>query len=114
MKAAVWYGRQDVRVGSVEDPPNPPPGQLQVEVAWCGICGTDLHEYVGGPVYIPQRAPHPLTAVKSPVIIGHEMSGRVLAVGGGTGLLSRRPRCGVPNYRLPTVPLVPIRFHGAV
>jgi (R,R)-butanediol dehydrogenase/meso-butanediol dehydrogenase/diacetyl reductase len=83
MKAAVWYGRQDVRVGSVEDPPDPPPGQVQVEVAWCGICGTDLHEYIGGPVYIPQSAPHPLTAVKSPVIIGHEMSGRVLSVGEG-------------------------------
>jgi threonine dehydrogenase-like Zn-dependent dehydrogenase len=41
MKAAMWYGRQDVRVGRVDDPPDPPPGQLQVEVAWCGICGTD-------------------------------------------------------------------------
>jgi (R,R)-butanediol dehydrogenase / meso-butanediol dehydrogenase / diacetyl reductase len=83
MKAAVWYGRQDVRVGRVDDPPDPPPGQLQVEVAWCGICGTDLHEYMGGPVSIPQSAPHPLTSVKSPVIIGHEMSGRVIAVGEG-------------------------------
>jgi (R,R)-butanediol dehydrogenase/meso-butanediol dehydrogenase/diacetyl reductase len=59
MKAAVWHGRQDVRIERVEDPPDPPAGQLQVEVAWCGICGTDLHEYMGGPVYIPQDAPHP-------------------------------------------------------
>jgi (R,R)-butanediol dehydrogenase/meso-butanediol dehydrogenase/diacetyl reductase len=83
MKAAVWYGRQDVRVKDVANPPQPPPGQLQVEVAWCGICGTDLHEYMGGPVYIPQHAPHPLTSVLAPVIIGHEMSGRVTAVGEG-------------------------------
>src|SRR6202011_4618141 len=81
MKAAVWHGRQDVRIERVEDPPDPPPGQLQVEVAWCGICGTDLHEYLGGPVYIPQDAPHPLTSVRAPVLIGHEMSGRVIAVG---------------------------------
>ncbi len=81
MKAAVWYGRQDVRVGRVDDPPDPSSGQIQVEVAWCGICGTDLHEYLGGPVYIPQDRPHPLTSVQSPVIIGHEMCGRVIAVG---------------------------------
>jgi (R,R)-butanediol dehydrogenase / meso-butanediol dehydrogenase / diacetyl reductase len=83
MKGAVWYGRQDVRVEHVAEPPEPPPEQLQVEVAWCGICGTDLHEYIGGPVYIPRDAPHPLTSVKAPVIIGHEMSGRVIAVGNG-------------------------------
>ncbi|MGA9061738.1 MAG: 2,3-butanediol dehydrogenase [Terracidiphilus sp.] len=83
MKAAVWHGRQDVRIEDVPDPPPPSPGQVQVEVAWCGICGTDLHEYVAGPVYIPQNAPHPLTKVKAPVIIGHEMSGQVTALGPG-------------------------------
>ncbi len=83
MKAAVWHGRKDVRVETVEDPPPPPPGQVQVKVAWCGICGTDLHEYTGGPLYIPDKAPHPATGVQAPVIIGHEMSGEVLAVGSG-------------------------------
>lgn len=83
MKAAIWHGRQDVRIEDAPNPPDPPPGQVQVEVAWCGICGTDLHEYIGGPVYIPQEAPHPLTSVKAPVPIGHEMSGRVVAVGDG-------------------------------
>jgi (R,R)-butanediol dehydrogenase / meso-butanediol dehydrogenase / diacetyl reductase len=81
MKAAVWHGRQDVRVQDVSDPPPPPPGQVQVEVAWCGICGTDLHEYLEGPIYIPVDAPHPLTGIRAPVITGHEMSGRVVAVG---------------------------------
>jgi len=83
MKAAVWHGRQDVRIQNVDDPPPPPPGQLQVRVYWCGICGTDLHEYIGGPLYIPLDRPHPLTGVQAPVIIGHEMSGEVLAVGDG-------------------------------
>ena len=81
MKAAVWHGRQDVRVQEVADPPPPAKGQVQVQVAWCGICGTDLHEYVGGPLYIPTTSPHSLTGVQAPVIIGHEMSGRVTAVG---------------------------------
>jgi (R,R)-butanediol dehydrogenase/meso-butanediol dehydrogenase/diacetyl reductase len=54
-------------------------------VAWCGICGTDLHEYEGGPLYIPLERPHPLTGVQAPVIIGHEMSGEVIAIGDGVG-----------------------------
>src|SRR5689334_391398 len=81
MKAAVWHGRQDVRIEKVSEPPAPPPGQVQVKVAWCGICGTDLHEYMGGPLYIPLDRPHPVTGVQAPVIIGHEMSGQVTAVG---------------------------------
>jgi len=83
MRAAVWHGRQDVRIERVPDPPAPPAGQVQVAVQWCGICGTDLHEYVGGPLYIPLERPHSLTGVQAPVIIGHEMSGRVVAVGDG-------------------------------
>lgn len=83
MKAAVWHGRRDVRVENVNEPPPPPPGQVQVRVAWCGICGTDLHEYEGGPLYIPLERPHALTGVQAPVIIGHEMSGEVTAVGEG-------------------------------
>jgi (R,R)-butanediol dehydrogenase/meso-butanediol dehydrogenase/diacetyl reductase len=83
MKAAVWHARRDVRIEKLSDPPPPPPGQVQVQVAWCGICGTDLHEYVGGPLYIPTDHPHPVTGVQAPVIIGHEMSGRVTGVGEG-------------------------------
>jgi (R,R)-butanediol dehydrogenase/meso-butanediol dehydrogenase/diacetyl reductase len=56
---------------------------VQVKVAWCGICGTDLHEYLGGPLYIPLERPHPMTRVQAPVIIGHEMSGEVVALGDG-------------------------------
>jgi len=59
------------------------PGQIQIEVAWCGLCGTDLHEYMGGPLYIPVDKPHPLTGAQAPVILGHELSGRVIAVGKG-------------------------------
>jgi len=81
MKAAVWHGRGDVRVEEVPEPPSPPWGQVKVEVAWCGICGTDLHEYLGGPLYVPVDAPHPLTGAQAPVILGHELSGRVVDVG---------------------------------
>src|SRR5579863_5388291 len=83
MKAAVWHGREDVRVEQVKEPAIPLWGQVQVQVAWCGICGTDLHEYVAGPVYIPVDRPHPLTGVQAPVQVGHEMSGKIIAVGDG-------------------------------
>ena len=99
MKAAVWHGRQDVRIESVADPPLPPPGQIQVQVRWCGICGTDLHEYMAGPLYIPVEKPHPATGVQAPVIIGHEMSGTVTAVGDGADHFS-------PGDRVAACPII--------
>lgn len=47
MRAARYYGRRDIRV---EDVPIPKPGPKQclIEIAWSGICGSDLHEYVAG------------------------------------------------------------------
>ena len=83
MKAAVWHARRDVRVEATPEPPSPPAGQVKVRTAWCGLCGTDLHEYLGGPLYVPTEAPHPLTGAQAPVILGHEMSGDVVDVGPG-------------------------------
>ena len=76
MNAAVWHDRRDVRIEDVQSPPLPGNGQVQVKVSWCGICGTDLHEYLDGPIYIPVGRPHPLTGVQAPVIIGHEMQAK--------------------------------------
>lgn len=81
MKAAIWHNQKDVRVEDVPEPPAPPKGQVKVEVVRCGICGTDLHEYLGGPIYIPDSSPHPLTGARSPIILGHEMSGRIVEIG---------------------------------
>lgn len=83
MKAAVWHGRKDVRVDEVPEPPAPGPGEVKVKVHWCGICGSCLHEYIAGPIFIPVDAPHPLTGKKAPLIMGHEFSGDVVEVGPG-------------------------------
>ncbi len=59
MKAARFYDRNDIRI---EDIPAPKvaPGEVLVKVAWCGICGTDLHEYLRRPHLLPPaRAPAP-------------------------------------------------------
>ncbi|MCM0599825.1 alcohol dehydrogenase catalytic domain-containing protein, partial [Periweissella fabalis] len=50
MKAAVWHGVKDVRVEEVELKPLKD-NEVVVRVAWAGICGSDLHEYLEGPVF---------------------------------------------------------------
>jgi 2-desacetyl-2-hydroxyethyl bacteriochlorophyllide A dehydrogenase len=51
----------------------PGPGQVRIDVAYTGICGTDLHIAHGA---MDER-------VRVPAVIGHEMSGRVAEVGAG-------------------------------
>jgi 2-desacetyl-2-hydroxyethyl bacteriochlorophyllide A dehydrogenase len=75
MRAAVWHAAGDVRVGDVPLP-EPGPGQALIRVLWCGLCGTDLEEYVEGPVVLP-TSPHPTTGRMVPLVLGHEMVGVV-------------------------------------
>jgi (R,R)-butanediol dehydrogenase/meso-butanediol dehydrogenase/diacetyl reductase len=83
VKAARYFARGDIRI---EDIPAPdvPAGTVGIDVAWCGICGTDLHEYLEGPIFIPPAGhPHPLSGESAPITMGHEMSGTVYALGDG-------------------------------
>ena len=82
MRAIVYHGQRDIRVGDVPAPGPPGPGFLKLAVIACGICGSDLREYLEGPRSIPTR-PHPLTAKTLPVILGHEFVARVAEVGEG-------------------------------
>ncbi len=79
MLALRWHGRDDVRLDDIETPTSPPEGHAVVEVAFNGICGTDLHEYRHGPNMI-RLGPHPLTGARPPIVMGHEFSGRVVAM----------------------------------
>jgi len=81
MRAARYYGIQDVRIEEVPEP-SPDAGEVQVNISFNGICGTDLHEYYDGPRAIAME-PHPLTGVSAPVILGHEAVGVVSGLGGG-------------------------------
>lgn len=75
MRAAVWYAKEDVRVEEVPEP-TPHEGEVLIRVERTGICGTDLHEYLAGPL-----------VAKSGTILGHEYSGTVVDVGKGvTGM----------------------------
>jgi (R,R)-butanediol dehydrogenase / meso-butanediol dehydrogenase / diacetyl reductase len=81
MLAVRWHGRGDVRVEEVPPPAPPGPGEVQLRVRWCGICGTDLEEWLSGPVFIPAAAPHPVTGARAPLVLGHEFAGVVVAAG---------------------------------
>ena len=82
MRAAVFHAAHDIRVETVPDPGPPGPGEVLLKPFWCGVCGTDLHEYAMGPIVIPS-SPHALTGAQAPQILGHEFSGEVLEVGAG-------------------------------
>lgn len=80
MKAALWYDKKDVRVEDIEEPKVTKDG-VKIKVKWCGICGSDLHEYLGGPIFIPVGTPHSLSKNVAPVVLGHECSGEVVEIG---------------------------------
>lgn len=73
MKAALFRGAHQPL--SIEEIPTPQPqaGEIRVKVAGCGVCHTDLH-------YLDHDVP---TFKKPPLVLGHECSGWVAAVGAG-------------------------------
>jgi (R,R)-butanediol dehydrogenase / meso-butanediol dehydrogenase / diacetyl reductase len=80
MLAARFYDKGDIRVEDVPVPSINAADDVLVEVAYCGICGTDLHEYLVGPIVTP-TSPHPLTGVTLPQTFGHEFSAKVVEIG---------------------------------
>jgi (R,R)-butanediol dehydrogenase / meso-butanediol dehydrogenase / diacetyl reductase len=75
-KRAVYRGNKTFSVEQATVTP-PAAGEVQIDVAYCGICGTDLHIYLG----------HMDPRVGFERAVGHEMSGKIAALGAGvTGL----------------------------
>jgi (R,R)-butanediol dehydrogenase/meso-butanediol dehydrogenase/diacetyl reductase len=98
MKAARFHGRGDIRIDDVPEPQTRP-GAVKVHVDWCGICGTDLHEYLEGPIFAPTvEAPHPLTGESIPITLGHEFAGVVAEVGDGVSTVRTGDRVVVEPY----------------
>ena len=72
MSAVYYEGSGVFRLGDcVVQPPGP--GDVRLDVAYCGLCGTDLHIAHGA---MDAR-------IATPQVIGHEMSGRVAELGAG-------------------------------
>jgi (R,R)-butanediol dehydrogenase / meso-butanediol dehydrogenase / diacetyl reductase len=72
MKSANYVGQRTISIGdSVPIPPAK--GEVRLDVAYCGICGTDIHIFHG---HMDQR-------VQTPLAIGHEVSATVAELGSG-------------------------------
>jgi (R,R)-butanediol dehydrogenase / meso-butanediol dehydrogenase / diacetyl reductase len=94
MRALRFHAARDLRIDEVDEPADPGPSEVIVHPAACGICGTDLHEYAGGPIVTPVE-PHPLTGATNPQILGHEFAGDVVAVGSAVTRVSEGDRVAI-------------------
>ncbi len=74
MKAIVIHDAKDLRIEERDSAP-PKAGEVQVHIAAGGVCGSDLHYYNHGG-FGPVR-------LKEPMILGHEVSGHISAIGSG-------------------------------
>lgn len=77
MKGTLYYGNRDIRIEEIDEPilKN---GEAKIRVDYCGICATDIEEYLYGPNAISSTPPHPLTGISTPIVIGHELTGTVV------------------------------------
>jgi threonine dehydrogenase-like Zn-dependent dehydrogenase len=98
---AVVCNRSQLDVTDVPAP-TPGPGQLVLDVARCGICGSDLHSRhhadtladVAGEVGY-----HDLMRSDQQIVLGHEFSGSVAATGRGSRLAEGTPVVSFPLLR---------------
>ncbi|KAL4915428.1 chaperonin 10-like protein [Aspergillus aurantiobrunneus] len=105
--ALQFYGRKDVRLEQVPSCPCRP-DEVRVQVAYCGICGSDIHEYLGGPIFSPGPGEkNPYTGMELPVTLGHEMSGTVVEIGSSVS----DPRLKI-GTRVAVNPALNDRHHG--
>lgn len=93
MKAAVLHAPRDLRVEAAS-PPAPAPGDVVARVTMAGLCGTDYSIWSGA------------RAVTYPRIMGHELVGRVEAVGDGVDRVQIGESVVIePNYSCGVCPL---------
>ena len=101
MRAVRVHGLRDIRIDEVPEPGKPGPSEILVAPRWGGLCGTDVKEYVGPVGSVPDQ-PHPLTGACKPLILGHEFSAHVVAV--GSAIANVRPG--------DRVAVMPLRYCG--
>lgn len=85
MKAGVLHARDDIRYEEVQTP-EPKAGEVLVKVKYSGICGSDVPRVIedGAHFY--------------PIVLGHEFSGIVAAVGDGVTKVKKGQRSPEPRW----------------
>ena len=71
MKAAFIHGKEDIRLTDIPKP-EPAAGEALIKVSGVGICGSDMHYYKHGKISNRE--------IKTPYILGHEISGIIESV----------------------------------
>src|SRR3954470_9875661 len=74
MKAVVVHGPRDLRIDEVPDP-TPGPGEVLLAVEFGGVCGSDLAYWKNGA--------SGTAVLRHPLVLGHEVAGRVAGTGPG-------------------------------
>ncbi|MDX0427804.1 zinc-binding dehydrogenase [Sinorhizobium medicae] len=100
MRALRFHAARDLRIEDIQAPGEPAAGQVLVRNRFVGICGTDLHEYAYGPIFVPKE-PHPFTGAHGPQVLGHESGGVVEAVGEGVTSVRAGDRVSVQPLIMP-------------
>lgn len=101
MRAVRFHAARDIRVEDVAPPSDDlGPDDVLIEPFCAGICGTDLHEYIAGPIVTP-ATPHVYTGATNPQILGHEFSARVQKVGAEVSHVKEGDRISVQPLMFP-------------
>ncbi len=90
MKTVTAHAAKDLRIEDHPDP-TPGPGQVLVRMEVGGICGSDLHYYNHGGFGTVR--------LREPMILGHEVAGRVIGLGAGVAGLTEGTRVAVSPSR---------------
>ncbi|KAF2096105.1 GroES-like protein [Rhizodiscina lignyota] len=81
IQALRLHAKKDIRVDQIASLPCNS-DEVRVQIAYCGVCGSDLHEYLSDPIFTPAPGTkNKWTGVELPIPLGHEMSGTVTEVG---------------------------------
>lgn len=114
MKAIVIHAAHDLRIEDRESEA-PGPGEVAIDMLAGGVCGSDLHYY--------HKGGFGAIRLREPMILGHEVAGRIAALGEGvTGLqagqlvaVSPSRPCGACVYCLEGLPnhCLNMRFYGS-
>ena len=100
MKAVRFYAKEDVRVEDVPAPNALGDSQVLIKPLTCGICGTDLHEFAGGPIVTPATR-HKFTGAVLPQILGHEFSAEVVETGRNVSRVRKGDRISIQPLVMP-------------
>jgi L-idonate 5-dehydrogenase len=114
MRAIVIHGAGDLRLDERPDE-TPGPGEVLIAIEVGGVCGSDLHYY--------RHGGFGAIRLREPMILGHEVAGRVVEVGQGVAGLRKGMRvainpsrpCGTCRYCLEGLPnhCLDMRFYGS-